>query len=105
MKVRFSGFDWDSGNAEKCLHHGVLQSDIEDFFCGETFFVGPDKKHSHEEDRFFAIGKIPKTQRHVFVVFTLRHTRQETLIRPISARFMHKKEIHRYEQAFAETKD
>jgi hypothetical protein len=34
----------------------------------------------------------------VFIVFTLRRKGEEALIRPISARYMHKKEIEAYEK-------
>ena len=34
----------------------------------------------------------------VFVVFTLRTHGEETLIRPISARYMHGKQINAYEK-------
>jgi len=34
----------------------------------------------------------------VFIVFTLRRKGDELLIRPISARYMHKKEIDAYEK-------
>jgi hypothetical protein len=36
--------------------------------------------------------------RGVFIVFTLRRKGDEVLIRPISARYMHKKEIEAYEE-------
>ncbi len=50
----------------------------------------------------FAIGKPAKTKRPIFVIFTLRELNEETLVRPISARFMHKQEIRLYEKAIAE---
>jgi hypothetical protein len=34
----------------------------------------------------------------VFIIFTLRREGDELLIRPISARYMHKKEIEAYEK-------
>lgn len=36
--------------------------------------------------------------RHIFVVFTLRDRGADRLIRPISARYMHRKEIEHYEE-------
>ena len=44
-----------------------------------------------------AIGRTDKG-RGVFIVFTLRRKREELLIRPISARYMHKKETDAYEK-------
>ncbi len=57
----------------------------------------PDEEHSESEERFRAIGKT-RSGRHVFLVFTLREKAGETLIRPISARSMHRKEIEHYEK-------
>jgi uncharacterized protein len=36
--------------------------------------------------------------RGVFIVFTFRHKRGELFIRPICARYMHKKEVDAYEK-------
>jgi uncharacterized DUF497 family protein len=38
------------------------------------------------------------SRRRVFLVFTLRRKGDKQLIRPISARYMHKKEIESYEK-------
>jgi len=57
----------------------------------------PDAAHSQQESRLRAIGKTEKG-RGVFVVFTLRRKGDELLIRPISARYMHKKEIDAFEK-------
>jgi uncharacterized protein len=58
--------------------------------------VFPDPTHSGTETRFKAIGRTGD-DRGVFVVFTLRTHAGETLIRPISARYMHAKEVRHYE--------
>ena len=102
MKLRFSGFHWDSGNSQKCEKHGVSREDIEGLFLASRFLVGPDEKHSQGENRMFAIGKPGKTKRHIFVIFTVRKIDEETLVRPISARYMHKQEIKLYEEALAQ---
>jgi len=70
--------------------------DIEGIFQGPVS-VFPDPEHSGEEERFIGIGKTEK-HRNVFVVFKLRRKDDVVLIRPISARFMHKKEIDYYEK-------
>jgi len=44
-----------------------------------------------------AIGRTDKG-RGVFIIFTLRRRGDELLIRPISVRYMHKKEIEAYEK-------
>lgn len=96
-----AGFDWDKGNRTKCENHGVSREAIEAFFQGKVW-VTPDPKHSDSEERFLAIGTA-KIGKPMVVVFTLREGKDGTLIRPISARYMHTKEALRYEEAF--TKD
>jgi len=94
--MEFDGFDWDSANQGKCQKHGVSITEIESLFGG-TPLVGPDAKHSGAEQRFRAIG-LTARGRGLFVVFTWRHRRKERLIRPISARYMHKKEVKTHEK-------
>jgi uncharacterized DUF497 family protein len=93
--VEFSGFDWDEGNRSKCQKHGVSPGAIESLFAGPVAIL-PDVEHSEAEHRFRAIGRT-KHGRAVFVVFTLRHREEGLLIRPISARYMHDKEVQSYE--------
>ncbi len=56
----------------------------------------PDENHSNEEQRFRAIGKT-KEDRSMFMVFTLRSIDEEMFIQPVSARYMHQKEVSAYE--------
>jgi hypothetical protein len=94
-----AGFEWDEANRDKCQIHGVSIREIESVF--ETpVAVLPDPAHSEAEQRFKAIG-VTTGGRHVFVVFTLRSRGVDSLIRPISARFMHRKEIEYYEKTAA----
>ena len=92
----FSGFDWDEGNRQKCVSHGVSRRDIESLFT-RPFSVFPDPAHSRQETRYLAIGTTDKG-RHIFLAFTIRQRAGVNLIRPISARFMHNKEIVHYEK-------
>lgn len=46
-----------------------------------------------------------KEGRPMFVVFTFRKFGRKRFIRPISARYMHKKEIRKYEKAFKKNED
>jgi hypothetical protein len=94
-----SGFDWDTGNREKCRKHGLSQADIEAIFRG-TIAVYRDTGHSLDEERLKAIGKTDDG-RDVVIVFTLRDRDELTLIRPISARYMHAKEVTNYESEAA----
>ena len=92
----FAGFDWDKGNREKCRKHGVSVAEIEAVLRNDPA-VAPDPKHSHSEDRFIAIGRNAEG-RPLFVAFTFRSRKGRYYIRPVSARYMHKKEIVRYEK-------
>ncbi|RJF70695.1 BrnT family toxin [Rhodopseudomonas palustris] len=96
-----AGFDWDHGNRAKCEKHGVTRGEIESLFRGPVS-VFPDPVHSQTEQRFKAIGR-SEAGRMVFLIFTLRRDSGETLIRPISARYMHRKEVAYYEKEAART--
>lgn len=78
---------------------GVTLDEIEALFKGEPR-VAPDIRHSSDEDRLIAIGR-NGVGRPLFVAFTLRVRNGERLIRPITARYMHAREIRRYEAAGA----
>jgi uncharacterized DUF497 family protein len=97
--MQVAGFDWDEGNRSKCWKHGVSPAAIEDLFR-RPIAVLPDPVHSKSEERFKAIGRTGKG-RGIFVVFTFRTRRGKRLIRPISARYMHKKEMDQYEKETA----
>ena len=60
-------------------------------------FVLADRNPQDRETRFNAVGKSSQG-RHVFVVFTLRRKAAGQFIRPISARYMHRKEVENYER-------
>jgi uncharacterized DUF497 family protein len=92
-----AGFEWDNGNRRKCQKHGVSIAAIEEIFR-QPLAVFP--AHSQHEERFKAIGKTYKG-RHILIVFTLRLRRGIRLIRPISARYMHRKEVEHYEKEIA----
>jgi uncharacterized DUF497 family protein len=94
--MEFDGFNWDGGNKEKCQKHGVPIAEIESLFRGEVL-VGPDAAHSAVERRYRAIG-VTAQGRSLFVVFTWRMRGVESLIRPLSARYMHKKEVKAHEK-------
>jgi uncharacterized DUF497 family protein len=86
---RIVGFDWDAGNARKNEKHGVSQSEAEQVFFDARLLMVADPSHSGGEARFHALG-VTIDGRHLHVTFTLRAN--ETLIRVISARDMHRKE-------------
>lgn len=91
-----SGFEWDAGNQAKCQQHGVSISEIEALLSDAGVRIAPDGRHSDAEDRLIAVGRTA-AGRPLFVAFTLRERGGQRLIRPVSARYMHKKEIDGYE--------
>ncbi len=97
------GFEWDAGNIDKCAKHGLTVASIEEFFTREIQILG-DLRHSERETRHIAVGRM-QDGRPVFVGFTLRQGKTGRLIRPITARFMHKREIEKYEQAFSKIEE
>ena len=98
MILHATGFDWDRGNRAKCEKHGLSVAVIEGLFA-RPLAILPDAAHSQRENRFRAIGRTEK-ERGVFIIFTLRRKgkSEDLLIRPISARYMHKKEIDAFEK-------
>ncbi len=100
MNLQANGFDWDRGNRAKCEKHGLSAGVIEELFARPLAILA-DAGHSQRESRFRAIGRTEKG-RGVFIVFTLRHKEDELLIRPISARYMHKREIDAFEKENSE---
>jgi uncharacterized DUF497 family protein len=90
-----SGFDWDVGNRAHCQRHGVSVAEIEALLRGNPR-VAPDLEHSRFEDRLIAVGRSERG-RPLFVAFTMRERSGQLMIRPVSARYMHAKEIANYE--------
>lgn len=88
-----AGIDWDDGNWPKCGKHGVTRGEVEAVLLG-TPSVMPDPRP--DERRLRAIGRTT-AGRYVFLVFAQRERDGAVWLRPISARFMHQKEIDHYE--------
>ena len=96
MDVDVGGFDWDAGNRAKCEKHGASVAEVEGLFSSPLLLI-PDASHSQSEERLRAIGKTA-SGRSVFLVFTIRVRAGKRLIRPVSARYMHRKEVKHYEK-------
>ena len=96
MSEPLAGFAWNAGNLAKCQQHGVSVEEIEALFDAPLLIV-PDAAHSKTEARSWAIGK-SSAGRMIFIVFTIRLKKGRRLIRPISARYMHAKEVISYEK-------
>lgn len=88
-------FEWDDGNWPKCGKHGVSKEEIENLFLADPTIV-TDERHSEVEVRLIAIGRTD-LGRNLFVIFTSRERDGAVAIRPISARYMHTKEVRSYE--------
>ena len=96
-------FDWDDGNRQKCRKHGITVAEIESILS-EPLVLAVDLAHSGQEERFIAIGRTA-SGRFAFVAFTRRSRGKQVLLRPVSARFMHAREVRRYEQALTQVRD
>jgi uncharacterized protein len=90
MQFEIEGFDWDKGNSEKCRRHGLAIAEIEAAFWSGPL-IAPDPRHSDIEQRYIAIAR-NADGRPMFIAFTYRQSHGLTSVRPVSARYMHKKE-------------
>ena len=91
--MKIAGFVWDSGNWPKCGKHGVSREEIEQVLLGEPAVMADPYP---TEPRLRAIGKT-HAGRYVFLVFMILEIDGQTKLRPISARYMHQKEVEHYE--------
>ena len=91
--MEIAAFEWDDGNWPKCGKHGVSRREIEEVLLGTPAVMADPHP---DEPRMRAIGKT-SAGRYVFLVFMLRESDGQTKLRPISARYMHQKEIDHYE--------
>jgi len=94
-----TGFQWDAGNSEKnWLAHDVTQAETEQVFFNRPVLIMPDAAHSQVEVRHYILGRT-SAGRCLTVVFAIR----ESLVRPIMARDMSRRERRLYaEQENAE---
>lgn len=92
----YLGFDWDEGNSRKNDKHGVSKPEIEQVFLNAPLIVAQDVKHSQQEPRMHALGRTDE-DRWLHITFTERGN--GTLIRPISARVMSRRERAIYAEA------
>jgi len=89
-------FDWDEGNIDKNLKHGVQDWEIEDA-CQDTRSRIIEHRLVKGERRYVLLGRSTTSGKYLRVVYTLRTARDgETLIRPISAVEMSAAQRRRY---------
>jgi len=85
-------FDWDEHNLAKCLAR-VPRAEIERLFGDPATYLAADPHPG--ETRYRAMGR-NAMGRPIFLVFALRRIGEDLVIRPISARYAHKKEATRW---------
>jgi uncharacterized DUF497 family protein len=90
----FDAVDWDDGNLAKLEKHLISKEEVEEAL-ESVLAVVDDPSHSLLERRLRAVGRT-QTGRWVFVALTVRERDGAVLVRPISARYMHAREIARY---------
>jgi uncharacterized DUF497 family protein len=87
-----TGFQWDAGNSEKnWLAHDVSRAETEQVFFNRPLLIMPDPAHPQIEVPHHVLGRT-NTGRRLTVVFTIR----ESLVRPITARDMSRRERRLY---------
>lgn len=95
--LAIDGFDWDDGNQEHCTKHGLSRLEIEEFFQQDHVLIAPSPLRVQREERYLAVGR-SWTGKPMVVVLTIRTFGERVRLRPISARYMHKKEARKYEE-------
>lgn len=98
-RMQIAGFDWDRGNRFKGREHGVSLAAIESMFrssipCCLTLCTRSPRSGSRRLG-----GAQPAAGSSSSSLWRAR--RGKRFIRPISARFMHKKEVEHYEKETA----
>jgi uncharacterized DUF497 family protein len=88
-------FEWDQGNIFKNIQkHNVTTQEAEEIFKNKPFITVADIRHSTERERRYQGLGHTKTNRKLFVAFTIRNKK----LRVISIRDMKRKERQAYEQ-------
>jgi len=94
LRMKIVGIEWDNGNWPKCGKHGVSKDEIEYALRHMMFRIAdPNPK----EMRFRTASRT-SNGRPIFIVYTHREGDGENYLRPISARYMHNKEVTEYEK-------
>lgn len=87
----FDEFDWDSGNIDKNLKHGITDDEIE-----QAFYNEPKKERVGRTGRSY-LYSCTDSGDPIFVVFKVVQRHGLKLVRPISARPMSKQERRYYD--------
>jgi len=95
--LRVNGFEWDDGNRDKCQNMASRSRKSKTCLCA-ALVLRPIPNIPAEEERLIAVGKTT-AGRSLFAAFTIRTKGGRILIRVVTARYMHEKEIAAYEKA------
>jgi uncharacterized DUF497 family protein len=91
--MRVAGFDWDDGNWPKCGKHGVSRKEIE-----QCCWAGQRLWPIHTPmNRACGPSERRRPGATSFLVVMHREIDGQAKLRPISARYMHQKEVDQYE--------
>ena len=94
LLAEVEGFEWDDANIRKSLDkHNVTTTEAEQVFTNPPYVVYHDYKHSTQVNRYGILG-VTNDSRKLAVIFTLRNK----LVRVISARGFHQKELRKYQK-------
>ena len=77
-------FDWDEGNRDKNLKHGVHDWEIEEALHDPQGRPS-GKVEVGDEVRYILMGRSETSGKYIRVVYTIREADAKPLIRPISA--------------------
>lgn len=88
-------FDWDDGNIDKNLVHGVQDWEIEEALLDSDAII-VEQQVVNAEVRNIALGRSKTSGKYLRIVFTFRQRGTEELTRPISAVEMSPSEQRRY---------
>lgn len=90
-------FDWDEGNIDKNLKHGVHDWEIEEA-CQDSRSIIIAHQIAGSEKRYVLLGRAATSGKYLRIVYALRKDwSNDLLIRPISAVEMNASQRRRYQ--------
>jgi len=90
-------FDWDDGNIDKNLKHGVHDWEIEEAFR-DKWRLSAGKMRVKGEERHILLARCETSGKYLRIVYTIRTIHGKNVIRPISAMEMSQKNKRRYKR-------
>ena len=88
-------FDWDEGNRDKNLQHGVHDDEIEEALEDRRAIL-VDSARVKSEQRYVILGRASGSGKYLRVVLAVRMKADREVVRPISAVEMSLAEKRRY---------